>query len=1028
MTLELNIFSNQNPVSAPDNLDTVMAAGEGPLISSLFAGDPVLAEVAFGRRLLNPDTLEDSTNLNSYGPHILRIKLALKVIHNISPDSTSLNESFRYDSKMQTFVVQFKSQFSDMDNNALIDGYVLKKMDDVLNAIFFYDVNTGRRLHDARSAVYVGAYTVCLNQQQLKEWPDPAAGPVRIGGVAESVPAGQAVFMIQVLDNKDWFWIETVTGVHGYLPKSSLWLDSPMPDPASLLVTIPANNTQSFKKIAVDHLKKDPGQYLLETDLTDEEWRFYALVALRMNNANGEVDQFYFRLNLQTGLYKKSATKSPAGIYLINPIRWEPYKHIYGEPGSEFAFDGQTTVYQKSYQYYYTHIQNHDVAALIKLKAGQKIWLPGIAAVKSLYAQLQLGKTAFNTPTYVDQLKQKAQLFFDQFRPIINERWPVGVGVRMDASLGATFGIPVSVDRRFYFSIWRDTEYTLKIIKRGSVAVGLDTGAGASVFLGLGGDRGKAFGEDNNFFGVYATAGWQVGAGIEMVVQQEMRFDIRHDHALASVFLLLMDQATSAALNIPNAMIMGPALMGKLFLTVLQFNGLDPNDYTTKLKVEAVRYVRGRGDASAGFGYASKPKYKAYWENDNSKHDVRKGLVLRDPFSLLTKLSLQLGVGASVQMATGIEIKHLGIEYDTLTGLPLPKKTTLELYLDAEAQISGTINIPILSTIYPSVLKGDIGGGGRVIFEYTYSHAEFGDDPTLKEGFHFKKLALYTKEGSTDIYQSPASETEFQLAASVQMKSTSPAVPGAFSFTIPFLNGAASLKLDQVYFRKILGFDKLLSLALSSRGRTATGNFFSREKDLNILIKHTVPGNLLPKDGSAKALKESLKQIRKASHFGFNLIALIDLEYKPPMSLLKELILNFYNDLNSQPGFSLLDIPVKILEMFKNPETIGKYKPMIRRALLKSEVPNLQFHGELGLSLGAGFYIADLGKLRLRMTATGNVLYHFDLKQALPAYLEEHFNLKITDLIDALFLDKPSPQEEILISQPSNAGNEVLHE
>lgn len=965
------------------------------LTSNLFKLDPMLIQVALGIKTLN--LTESSLREDDHrGPHVDKVKKALKIILGLDDDDWSIDMYQRFDLETHNRVLEFQMQHMDLNATGVLDAPTIRKLDASLTEIFFYDIETGTIIHDARTAIYVGAYTAVLADADLRERPLDGAAPISIGGAVETVPQGTAVFLIQLLQGGQWFWVETVGGIQGYLPLADVWTESIMPEPTARLVKIGPGPGNKIKDLILPHIQAQRPT-VLETDLDEDQWKFYALATLRYNNPAGTGSQKYRRLNLASGLYDDEYT-ADAGIYLAHPGQWNPYQEIFGPPGQEKSLI--ETVTRKAHEFYKVHVQGWDSIDEVKLKGGASIWLPGIQHVEGLYQEYVAGERT-TSAAIIEELKNSALQMFEGFRDQLAETWPVGWGLRLDAGLGATFGIPVSVDADYYFAVWRESETMIRMVRRGTLAAGLDVGAGAGWFVGSSNNKKGLYGEDNNYAGAMFAAGVQVQAGLQIMIHQEMEFPLDSNLAVAG-FL-------AAALNAAPVM---PGCI-RMFFGLLQAAGIDPNDFTTKIKGEVANYRNLSGQAGISLGFGNAPTTTPsvnnnFWLNDNRKQSVRKGLAF-SWYSLLSLFSFQFGINASDQTAFGIQIAHEDFEYDEVTAFRLPQKTSVEVYADSESRIGMTI--PIVSMLIPdlplSPFNFGIGFGVKIVADFFYNQADFDGNPATHTGYKFNRLALYTKSADADIYQGPASEIELGINVAVTLKSLHTAATQGFSAV--FQNQSVGDFFQAVHIRKLAGLGSILTNPLFRTG-ISSGSFFSKDKSLNTLIAHTDPKSL-----------NSFRDVRKALRYGLHLVALLDIEYRPPKAMLIDLISDVFSAVMSGAEFSLENLP-KVLELLSPKTMPERLKQDICRIIENSEVPKAALHVEFGLVLGFGLYIADLAKLRLRVKQGINGVYHLDFTDKLDSAIQEAFGTDLKTFLKSFFITAPERNEQLVVEPRPKPG------
>lgn len=966
----------------PDGDFAPLGGRQATLTSTLLHHDRVLAEVARGTRTLSESFDENEPD---QGPHFSKLQTALKIVLGLTETEWPEMMRRRYDAAMANAVAQFQLQNRDLPETGILDAATVIELDRRLTAIFCYDSETATIIHDASAAQYVGAYTAVLDEAVLRTRPEASASAIAFLDQPEVIPKGKAVFLIHLLDNKEWFWVETTGGIQGYLPLSQVWTGSPMPEPSATLVKIRPGD--EIADIMTAHIQNERSA-LANVNLTAEQWKFYALATLRYNNPAGQPGTGSSALNLDSGRYDMPQSVE-AGIYLANPGPWNPEEAIFGTSGAAKRLDQTAT--REAYLFYKAELNKWNTQNL-RTRPGAFIWLPGIEHVDGLFREYEAGGEA----DVIGELRTKAWTVFDGFRERLEQVWDVGWGVRLDHGLGATFGIPIALDADHYSAVWRESETLVKVVRRGTYEAGFDVGVGVGFFCASEHNKGKMYGKDKNYLGVYALAGVQVGAGARLIVHQELEFPLDSNLAIAGLMMTALEAAPS----------MGGC--ARAFIMVLKLMGLDPGAFTTMLKVEPGGYARGKVDASLGIGFGDVPRSepgappppKPSWFLDNNTQDVRKGLALNmsSLWTLLFRTSL--GISAGADTAFGMKMTHRNFDYDPTTGLRLPEKTVFEVYADAETQAG--VLLPFFAQI-AGWLRGisgpaGIGVGAKIVLEYYHNRTDLITRPDAKTGVHFDRFAVYTKQGDTDIYLGPASETELSLNVDVILKSLDQASTQDFSAALR--NQSVADFFEGVKYRKITGISGIRT-GITRKG-LSSGRFFDNQKTLNTLIRHS----------DAEALR-TMKGLWNATRFGLNTTALIDFELTPPMDVLTGLLSDIFEAVTSSPEFDIANLG-KVLEIL-NPRTMP---PELRRKISdlidETEVLKLALHAEIGLVLGMGIYVATLAKLRLRLRGGLSAVYHLPLTEALIAeWLEDEFgaDFNFRDMLKSALIAPPSPED-----------------
>ena len=937
------------------------------LTSDLFAGDNVLRKLAAGQiQFIYSNEYGEAPNGSKFA---LKLQQGLKIVLGI--DDNTWPEIMHF--KMTPEFFQHIRQFQNLKNGSgkylypelpkpvtdeqtVLDSLTIKRLDAELNAIFFYDIRSSTVIHDARHSKYVGAYTAAIHNCTLKDRPDINSRDVSPGGYTENINKYDSVFLIQILKDKKWFWVETSSGLQGYLHKNSLYLDDPMPDPQSKLLEVKSSSTSELRKALRAHLN------LSTTDnLQAFKVKLYILLTLRLNNPDGRSTRKFNRLNLNSGLYEEAISLESANIYFDDPTKhnWDPFKEIYKEGATETEF-GQdpndstkfNNVFTKSWEVYHNYLNNFNIAAKIKVRASF-IWLPSLDFFEVLWKQFEVGADNVNALQKFKDLLANNNIGV-AIQNKLDDHWPDSFGLRINAAVGATFGIPLGIDGDFYFAIWREGD-NIKVIRRGSLAGAFDTGIGAGAFIG-GSDQGKLYGRDQNHLGLHAQAVAQFKAGIKILVHQELEFPIFDNFSIASLLLMILEMPSKTQPNVNHT--------AQIFLEYLKKFGIDPNSYTKMIKLDGGLFVNANATAGAGAAFGGQQKFKEYWKNDSKKHGIQKGITW-NVWSLATLFSMQLGIGGSVTASLGIKVSFDKFDIDPETGFRIPGETEFELYADGEASISG--DIPVFTRLFPFLSSLTLGGGIRLVGKIDNTQDLFANDPNKKNGFRFHKLAVYTKAGDTDVYLGPASEMEFELETNFDF--LKPSISGgSISFELKPLTIQSFVKNFKI--QKVMGANQIFSSMF-------TKSFFANKENFNIGLGHTDAAKL-----------RSFKGLYDSTKIGLNALMLVDFAFSPPIDKVTDFFKSLYTDL--KPNLDNIDWSQSInedqlLEILKlafknlNPQTMNsKYRTKLL-GIIEDCSPKIKFHGELGIQTGLGFQIAELAKARIRLTVGANAVIHKDI-------------------------------------------------
>ncbi len=507
---------------------------------------------------------------------------------------------------------------------------------------------------------------------------------------------------------------------------------------------------------------------------------------------------------------------------------------------------------------------------------------------------------------------------------ILNEAWPIGLGVAVSAGLGATFGYPIYVGGDALFTLSRATAENFEFRRRGEARVAADSGAGVGAFYGTGGRaRGGGSsaggGQGAGGVGIGATAGVQGQAGIKMIVNQKFGFPVFEDNAFLSMLVAVSGSDTSSSF-----------MVGRMLFDCVA--NVNPMLYNTSTKFEAKLYAEGNAAAEAGVRVGNEQTIEEpeSWSTREGQGAANTGSSTW--WSRLLGLSASLTGHAGAEAGIGVEMQpHYG--RDRSQG---PESIDFELSIEASAALSVVHSIPWLSSHLPQLPSLDGAMGAKVQFHATPPAQPEGDPQLQNTG-----MSLYAKTGETDMYQGEASETEVSLSYDEHtfddLDHFLASINGGIQFFRRFSVGST---LGRKYMR-LAGRQHTFNAMLPSQYR-AIG--FTLEGYLDFKCQITV--------AQARAI---FRTVAAAVHHGA--------QGDNAMQRMYTDVLAFFNTGHA---------PAYITSALEN----------VANTLL-SGVRELKLHGQAGLRVAAGAQASEGAKVRLHGSAGAMITLDYDILAAI---------------------------------------------
>ncbi|MGB5929152.1 MAG: hypothetical protein WBH03_13320 [Cyclobacteriaceae bacterium] len=368
----------------------------------------------------------------------------------------------------------------------------------------------------------------------------------------------------------------------------------------------------------------------------------------------------------------------------------------------------------------YAHRQGVNYQDIV-YRAGFDIWLPGKSFADSLKGQISSGSRW----ELVSGVKRAA---IDS----VDEWWPKGLGLTLDAGIGLTFGAPSGdVNLGMYF--YRKDDDHLVVQKRAQLAAGAEVGVGAGFFLGK-----KP--QDKGSFGAGASATANAEAKGTLYGLLEYEFPFKEDNAVISALATITNQEGSAPMLVAS------------FLDSLGYMQVNPMDYITKAKVAIGARAEANAGAFGGVRMSGGRNYGETWDQRDRAPADQAGAPVRNPFKPKEFLASFLQIGADAQLALegrfGVEYgreNHRNPQTDTYE----PKKESATFFIEGSALANLNINLPMIPL---PTLGLEQGVGVKITTAIDHTAA----DPSWSS----PEVSLVAMSGELDYYAGPASEIE----------------------------------------------------------------------------------------------------------------------------------------------------------------------------------------------------------------------------------------------------------------------------
>lgn len=337
-------------------------------------------------------------------------------------------------------------------------------------------------------------------------------------------------------------------------------------------------------------------------------------------------------------------------------------------------------------------------------------------------------------PSWAKPLFQHARDKANQFaREVLQEIWPVGFGIEVEASVGAAFGIPLKIDLSGQLIATRRDEQIVEFYRRGEGFIGAYAGASLGGYAGL--TDGKP---GSGGMGVGAQVGVEAQAGLTGIITQRFDFPIFQDDGFLTMLV--------AATGLDTAVV-----LGGLFSESLR--SIDPYRYHRSTKIEA----KAGGQITGGLEAGAKAGPGEGMQSGSSKDggpDTGKDLQWWNPAKLLR---MHAFAGVKAWAGVGVEFENTSMHPDPKTGEVAPEES--KVILSAEVGVALNLNIPVISQIMAALPSLDGAFGIKLTFRYG-KPSDPEQEPPLLGVTH----SLYTKNGDLDTPDQARSASETELA------------------------------------------------------------------------------------------------------------------------------------------------------------------------------------------------------------------------------------------------------------------------
>jgi hypothetical protein len=764
-----------------------------------------------------------------------------------------------------------------------------------------------------------------------------------------------------------------VYGMQGYVEIYQIWNLSQPPSANAILHKISPGETlqqvaERYYDYGTNMVHPVTGEVYDQVDK-----RFFAYMLLWCNNPEGTPLKWRNALDREKGLFNiddVNLTKVQASVYIPNfqsNYVDELDSKNQTDPDAFYNELNERDFQDKTWADLVQRIQNGpalDWADAVLIASNYTtpndnyyMWIPDSGYAHAMLSILNYGK--WKSDENQEKIREK-----------VNDIIDIGQGIGIDASIGATFVIPVGGDAEFQMYFLRTDKNIYKLYRRGKIEAGFDTGVGFAAFFGLG-KKTKVFSKKNGdpkMLGAGLSAGLQAQAQIGLHIFQEFTFDVEKDWAAVNFLYAALIQPMSSN----NIFI---SLGAKVISYFMDFN-LDPDVYLTKIRFDLGIRGSAGGFVQGGLNLGAKNE-KDTWSNadiqnrpfDRGDHWFWKNILGLFNFSFF--------LTSNVSITGGITISFSDIGYND-KGTPFPNKISIE------PAVTFNISVPVLSNFLPALEKiwkgyltpyvtgyldpntflNKLNGLGAKM-KYTIDTPTFFQNYNIQNPFdnvNYCSTTLYKSTGEFDYYDGkPGYELGFEFDWNALNVSALVPPSGTTNFKQFFLNVlTAQNPFKSVYYhRRFL-------LSISPAGRRLSG--------LKTLMEHRIPNAIQNHDNI------------NLTNFGIdaNLSMDVFFEISGPTSIIEALseFWAFIVGFAQTPFNKFPDILADIFNYFTTgsppqKEINNHLVAFLDQFNLKKDII---FREDFGLEFGAGFQAALLGKVRIRVMMGGQYLGEYPIK------------------------------------------------
>lgn len=882
------------------------------------------------------------------GAHIWRIQVALKIA--IPEEDTSglagfdaaelrsWDPSSEFDHETASWLAYFQEAVG-LEDNGELDADTLRALDNALLAIRYYDVDSQKTIHNFSTSHPVGKHTVAVNAGAIRDQPIGSAT------VLETMVVNDLIY-ISSLVGSGWAFVIGAGGNEGYCALTDLWTYSEMPCSIGELYEITEADDEMLDLVEKFY-KRDETEW---TDLGIDK-RFFANMLLYLNNPGGGTTKTQHRLNSSTGKYDNEVTGVPTALYLKQETTWFSghiitiFDTVFDLFGEDTTFDFRNSTYEALEDYWASRAPAGTVWddwTNVVLVRGKNIWVPSTDFAYTLLDIVNRGKHPANL---IGRTIDQINITLGQLRGLLDDYWPIGMGYRIDASIGATFGIPLAVDLDATFYMWRDSRDKFKLVRRGIIGGGLDAGIGAGGFFGLGAKDPDKISQKENW-GIGAGLAANVYAGKNIGLVQEMEFDISSNTQIMSLMFICMGGEAAIATTMSTPM---TVTIGQFLTAIVQF-GLSPYDFTTLLRFTYAEHYEAQGTGYLGlrFGDTDETTFWNSWVQGNPlDHDLGGNWIVR---MVMYLFSLKGGISFGFGICTGFVIRFQEservsytsagggtIEDTVYTDCSFESCSTVTLEVYVEGQLFSNNGLNFFGFQLPSFLQTIAFGMGVKLsarFDLAQMITDIGNGSL--PAFPTIQPAIYEIGGDLDVYNGTGHEHVLEINPPSNWNNLTPS-------SLKASLGAATI------------FERVnLAASLGTKYKV-----FSR---------HVTAG--------AGLIKDDLKVIPGITSNGY-----LDYKYRLPALAVQDIVDAVIQELIRTKGWAVWDAVLYLWKYLWG--TPHNPIPPIVSNVVQFLHNNYQasFHQELGLGAGIGGKVGAGGKIRFQAMGSFSLIYHMDLNK-----------------------------------------------